>query len=281
MGVPLIVNDAVAGAMTFVGRSMSRYVKENLEFAETLASRTALAVENAIVYQEARDALKAKDEFLTVLAHEIRGPITSIHLCVQAMTSSTATASDMPKMLAIIEREDRRLSGFVNELVDLRKIQSGQIQFALEEVALGDVVREAVDSLSTELAESRSALSITMEGRPVGQWDKYGLRQVVTNLLSNAIKFGDGKPLVVGFREDQGKTILQVTDHGIGIEAEKLDEIFNPFQRGVPVRNYGGLGLGLYIARTIVEGLGGNIRVQSKPKEGTTFTVELRNTGTL
>src|SRR5262249_8274917 len=115
----------------------------------------------------------------------------------------------------------------------------------------------------------------------VGQWDKYGLRQVVTNLLFNAIKFGDGKPIVVSVSEHEGKTIVQVTDHGIGIETEKLDEIFNPFGRGVSARNYGGLGLGLYIARTIVEGLGGNIRVQSKPKEGTTFTVELRNTGTL
>jgi len=104
---------------------------------------------------------------------------------------------------------------------------------------------------------------------------------VATNLLSNAIKFGNGKPIVVTLREHQGQTLLEVKDHGIGILPEVLDHIFKPFERGVSVRNYGGLGLGLFIVHTIVQGLGGVVRVRSKPKEGSTFTVELKNAQTL
>jgi signal transduction histidine kinase len=114
----------------------------------------------------------------------------------------------------------------------------------------------------------------------VGQWDKHALTQVVTNLLSNAIKFGEGKPISVTVRAHQGGTTLVVMDHGIGIQPEMLDRIFKPFERGVSVRNYGGLGLGLFIVRTIVEGLGGVVRVDSKPKAGSAFTVELPYTRT-
>ena len=281
MAVPLVVKDAVAGAMTFIGPPMSSYRQADLEFAETLAHRAALSLENAMLYGRAQEALKARDEFLTIAAHEIRGPITSIHIAVQALLSGKTQASDTPKMLAIIEREDRRLGRFVNELLDLGKIHTGPIQFNLQEVDLGDVVREAASNLSAELARSHSALSITVEGRLVGQWDRERLSEVATNLLSNAIKFGEGKPIAIILRGQDGRAILQVQDHGIGIQPELLDRIFRPFERGVSTRHYGGLGLGLFIARTIVEGLGGTLKVESKPKQGATFTVELPNARTL
>jgi PAS domain S-box-containing protein len=280
MAVPIIVKDAVAGSMTFIGSSMHRYGKSDLEFAETLASRAALSVENAHLYRKAQEALKARDEFLTIAAHEIRGPITSIHLAVQGLQKGKAPATATPKLFEIIEHEDRRLARFMDELQDFGKIQNGQIYFNFEEVDLGDIVREAATSLSTELVRTGSALSITTEGHPVGQWDKYGLAQVATNLLSNAIKFGDGKPISVTVREHQGQTTLEVKDLGIGMQPEMLDRIFKPFERGVSTRNYGGLGLGLFIVRTIIEGLGGTVHVESTPKEGSTFTVGLRNART-
>jgi PAS domain S-box-containing protein len=277
MGVPLVVKDAVAGAMTFIGSPKRPYRKTDLELAESLARRVALSLENASLYRQAQEALQSRDEFLTIAAHEIRGPVTSIHLAVQGLQRRTVSAAAMPELLDIIEREDRRLARFVDELMDLGKIQSGQVYLNLEEVDLGDVVRRAVSSLRAEVTASRSALSITTEGRPVGQWDKNGLQQVVTNLLSNAIKFGEGKPVAIAVREHEGRTTLQVKDHGMGICQVMLDRIFKPFERGVPVRHYGGLGLGLFITRTIVESLGGVVRVESQPNEGSTFTVELPN----
>lgn len=278
MAVPLVVKGGVEGSMTFIGPPMRRYRKSDLEFAETLASRAALSVENARLYRQAQEALKARDEFLTIAAHEIRGPVTSIHLAVQGLHAGKVAPATMTKLFEIVEHEDQRLRRLADELLDLDRIQTGQMCFNCEEVDLGDVVRDAVSSLGPELARSGSALSITTEGRPDGQWDRYGLMQVATILLSNAIKFGEGKPIKVTVREHEGRTSLEVQDQGIGMQPETLGRIFNPFERGVSVRNYGGLGLGLYIARTIVEGLGGIIQVESKPQEGSTFTVELRNT---
>jgi signal transduction histidine kinase len=277
MAVPLVVKDSVVGAITFVGRRMFRYSEQDLALAETVAQRAALAVENARLFKQAQEALRARDEFLTIAAHEIRGPITSVHLAVQGLKTGKVSGSIEPQVLDIIERQDRRLGRFVDELLDLGKIQNGRMHFNLEDVDLGDVVRDAAGTLGSELTKSGSPLSITTEGQPVGRWDRYGLDQVATNLLSNAIKFGQGKPIAVTVREREGQTELTVTDHGIGIDPKMMDRLFKPFERGVSLRNYGGLGLGLYIARTIVEGLGGRIQVTSKPSEGSTFTVQLRN----
>jgi PAS domain S-box-containing protein len=277
MSVPLLVKQSVAGAITFIGPRMRRYSKQDLEFAETLARRAALSVENARVYQQAQDALRARDEFLTIAAHEIRGPVTSVHMAVQGIQMGMAPPAEMSKVLKIIEREDRRLGRFVEELLELGEIQSGRLVFDFEEVDLGDVVRDAAGALGAELDSSRSALSIAVKGRPVGHWDKHGLRQVATHLLSNAIKFGEGKPISVNVAEDHGYTTLEVKDHGRGIRPEMMDRLFKPFERDVPVRKYGGLGLGLFIVLTIVEGLGGFVKVDSKVKSGSTFTVELPN----
>jgi len=280
IAVPFVIKNNVIGAMTLIAPTSRRYTRSDLEFAETLAHRAALAVDNASLYHQTHEALRARDEFLTIVAHEIRGPITSIHMAVQSLHNGDVPASATGKLLMIIQRADRRLARFVNELLDLGRIQAGQMSFNLEEVDLGDVLRDAASSLSDDIARSRSRLSIVTEGNPVGHWDKYGLQQVAANLLANAIKFGEGKPIDVTVRERDGHTTLEIRDHGSGMKPEVVDRLFQPFERGVSVRNYGGLGLGLFIARTILEGLGGSIHVQSKPGEGATFTVELNNTRT-
>jgi len=275
MAVPLVVKGSVAGAITFIGARKRRYNEHDLEFAETLARRAALSVENARLYREAQEALQARDEFLAIAAHEIRGPITSVHLAVQGLQRGKVPATATPRVLDIIEREDQRLARFVDELLDLGRIQSNQMFFKFEEVNLGEVVRDAANGFGSDLTRSGSSLSITTAGRPVGQWDRFRLEQVVVNLLSNAIKFGEGKPIEVNVHEHEGITTLKVKDQGIGIPPEMIERIFQPFGRGVSVRNYGGLGLGLFIAKTIVEGLGGVVRVESQPKVGSTFTIEL------
>jgi signal transduction histidine kinase len=109
----------------------------------------------------------------------------------------------------------------------------------------------------------------------VGVWDASSLEQVVTNLLGNAIKFGAGHAIEVAVRDTGPSVELQVTDHGIGIDADRLSKIFDRFERAVSSTHYGGLGLGLYLARVIVEGLGGTIAVASRVGEGATFTVRL------
>ena len=117
--------------------------------------------------------------------------------------------------------------------------------------------------------------TVTTGGDLTGQWDRGRLEQVVTNLVSNALKYGDGKPIQITAERSGDHAILQVADHGMGIELGKLARIFDPFERVVEARHYGGLGLGLHIAKTIVDGLGGTITVDSHPGAGASFTVKL------
>jgi signal transduction histidine kinase len=118
-------------------------------------------------------------------------------------------------------------------------------------------------------------LSITAESSIPGEWDRLRLEQVLTNLLSNAIKYGSGKPVHVQVRSGTTRAWVVVRDEGIGIQAEALERIFEKFERAVSAQHYGGLGLGLYVTRQIIESMGGGVRVVSTPGQGATFTVEL------
>jgi len=253
----------------------SAFQAHDLDLAGHLARRCALAIDNSRLYREARAAVSIRDEFLSVAAHEIRGPITAIHLSAQAIRKGKAHPESMPNLLAIIEREDRRLSQFVDELLDLGRLREGRLQLQYEAVSLGEVVRDVARRLDTELIRSGSSLSVVAEQNVVGQWDRFRLEQVVNNLLSNAIKFGLGKPIEVALRAREGRAILVIKDHGIGIEPEVLPRLFKPFERGVSERHYGGLGLGLHIVKTIVEAMRGTVKVESAPASGTVFTIEL------
>jgi signal transduction histidine kinase len=149
------------------------------------------------------------------------------------------------------------------------------MRFILGPVDLVDVARQSVARLRTELFRSSSLLSMTAPAELVGSWDRSCLEQVVGNLLSNAAKFGQGKPIDLRIEREGPFARLVVQDRGIGIGPEAQKGIFDPFERAVSSRNYGGLGLGLYIVKTIVEGLGGTVTVQSGPQQGATFTVKL------
>ena len=225
--------------------------------------------------EQAQEAVRLRDEFLSIAAHEIRGPITSMRLAVQSLRASGLPAEAVPQSLDIIDRSQRRLADFVEKLLDLARIQTGGFHLDLELTDFVEVVREAVVRHQVELQRSGSELWLRAEGTVVGNWDRLRLDQVVTNLLSNAIKFGAGRPIHVELQASDGLAVLAVRDQGIGIAEEIQQRIFQPFQRGVSIRHYGGLGLGLHIVQTIVEGLGGRVKVVSQPGAGATFLVEL------
>jgi PAS domain S-box-containing protein len=275
LGVPLLMKDGLAGAMTFAAGAHRRYQPRDREVAEELARRAALALDNARLYRRAQEALRARDEFLSVAAHEIRGPLTAIHLAAQAIRQGKARPEALSNMLAVVEREDRRVSQFVDELLDLGRIREGRLQLQYETVSLGEVVRDVARRLDSDLIRSSSTLSVVAEENVVGQWDRFRLEQVVNNLLSNAIKFGLGRPIEITIRARPGGAQLVVRDCGIGVEPEVLPRLFRPFERGVSERHYGGLGLGLHIVKTIVEAMRGSVSVESTPEKGTAFTVEL------
>src|SRR5262249_42628500 len=150
-------------------------------------------------------------------AHEIRGPITSMHLAVQLLREEMVPKDKRSKTYDMIEREDRRLAQFVDELLDLSRIRAGTLRFEFEQVELGSLVRDVTNRLAPELARQGSSIAITVDHPISGEWDRFRLEQVVTNLVANAIKFGLGKPIEVRVTARDNLAVLAVADHGIGI----------------------------------------------------------------
>jgi signal transduction histidine kinase len=282
LSIPLIARDAVLGAITFVAARPGRYGLADLALGQELARRAAIAIDNARLYRESQEAVRLRDEFLSIASHELRTPIHSLQLVVQGLTRGIVppTPERTLRAFAMAERQIQRLTRLIDELLEVSRIQAGHLTLQLEQVDLMAVVGDVVQQFETELAKAHCSLSVRTGPAVVGCWDRGKLEQVVANLLSNAIKFGAGKPIEVTVEAATPRIArLVVTDHGIGIPPERLSTIFGRFERAVSAREYGGLGLGLYIVRSIVEALGGSVKVTSTPGAGSTFTVELLDAG--
>jgi PAS domain S-box-containing protein len=273
MTVPIVAHGETIGALSFAAPIGRVYVDRDVMLASDLADRIELALENVRLYRKAHEALAARDEFLGIAAHEIRGPLTALQLAVQGLPAARNDA--VARLLAIVEREVRRLGRFVDEMFDATRIRRGQLHFTFGEVDLVEVTREVAGWLAVDIRRSGSSLSIVAPASLVGVWDRGRVTQMVTNLLSNAIKFGLGKPIAIAIDRDGANARWSVADQGIGIAADVRDRIFAPFERVVSARHYGGLGLGLFIVRSIVDAFGGSIHVESQPGVGTKITVVL------
>ncbi|WP_426755572.1 ATP-binding protein [Myxococcus sp. Y35] len=236
------------------------------------------------LYRETQEAVRARDDFLSVAAHELRTPLAALRLRVQGAqgvlrSGLKAGPQRLERALEAADRQVQRLSDLVESLLDVSQLQGGAPRLHLEEVDLATVVREAV-SRSEEAAARAGCLLVLSPLEPTpGRWDAARLSQVMTHLLSNAMKFGPGKPVEVALESQPDVATLMVKDHGIGIAPGRLESLFRRFERAVPVRHYGGLGLGLYRLRRIVEAHGGGVSVDSVPGEGATFRVRLPREG--
>jgi signal transduction histidine kinase len=275
LGVPLLIKGHLAGAITIRAERDRKYSAIDVALVEELGRRASMAIDNARLYRNADEALRARDEFLMVAAHEIRGPITSIHLAVQALTLKKLSSDSSSRAFDVIQREDRRLSRFIEELLDISRLRAGRLQLQLESVNLGEVLQDVVKRLGAELTASGSPLMITAAPNVVGEWDRFRMDQLITNVLSNAVKFGLGKPIEINASASEGRARLVIRDHGIGVDPAARERIFLPFERNVSVRHYGGLGLGLHIAKTIIDAMGGRVAVESELGAGSTFIIEL------
>ena len=222
----------------------------------------------AELYVEAREAVRARDEFLTVAAHELRTPLTTLR--IESQRLARARSEGAPGLLRSVER----LCKLIEQLLDVSRLEGGKIPLHFERADLRAAVQEAAARLRTEAERAGCSLEVRGDVSIQADFDPLRLEQVVSNLLTNAIKYGPGKPIEVTVARDVRNARILVRDHGIGVAKEQQGRIFERFARAVSVREYGGLGLGLYISRQIAEAHGGSIEVQSAPGEGATFVVE-------
>jgi PAS domain S-box-containing protein len=236
--------------------------------------------EGARLYRKAQDEIRERDEFLSIASHELRTPVTALQLQIQLLQraverSKQALPPTLAAKMTALDRQTRRIGLLVNELLDVSRMRLGRLELKLEELDLVEVARETVAHLSDEAARSGCALSLAADQPQRGIWDRLRIEQVLTNLISNALKFGKQSPVVVSVGGDATSARFSVQDRGVGIAQEDQLRVFRRFQRAAPTEHFGGLGLGLYIARQIVEAHGGSIRLESSPGQGTTFTVDL------
>jgi signal transduction histidine kinase len=254
-------------------------VAADVVVAEDLARRAGLAIANARSFQDAQEAVRMRDEFLQVASHELRTPLTPMQLQLDALGRALDRAGirgeQLTTKLDTFNRQLNRLSRLVETLLDVSRIAAGRLDLQLEELDFVEVTRDVVDRFRDELRRTGSEVTLIAEGPVMGRWDRLRVEQIISNLLSNAAKYAAGTPIEVDVHPNDGTVRLDVADQGIGIDEEAIPRIFGRFERGVSVRHYGGLGLGLYIARQIAEAHGGTILARSQVGKGSTFTVVL------
>ncbi|MGZ3420786.1 MAG: hybrid sensor histidine kinase/response regulator [Polyangiales bacterium] len=230
-------------------------------------------------------SLRVRDDFIAIAAHELRNPLTPLVLQASslrsALASGKADACDrewLDKQLEIMQRSTARLARLVDDLLVVSRATVGQIELTPEETDLDSIVRGVVERAQGDAAKTGSALSLRVDGPVRGLWDRLGVERVVANLLSNALKHGAGGPVEVTVDAEGNDATIAVRDHGPGVPPEERTSIFERYERRAPLQHAGGFGVGLWIARQIVEAHRGRIDVWSALGEGTRFTVRLPRT---
>jgi PAS domain S-box-containing protein len=281
ISAPLIAHGATLGALTLIRRDDSaEYDEKDVEMAEELAHRAAIALTNARLYEEAERASRLKDEFLATLSHELRTPMTSILGWSRMLEVGGLDRESWKEAIQSIRRGAQMQAQLIDDLLDISRITHGKLRVEAEQIDLEPILRAAIGTMETA-ARARKIdvrLEIDAESRTV-YGDPNRLQQVFWNLLSNAVKFTPkGGWVRVVLDETRSMARIRVTDSGEGIVREDLPLLFERFRQldSSSTRGYGGLGLGLSIARHIVELHGGEVEATSEGRgKGATFTVLL------
>ncbi len=281
MCLPMIAHGRTLGVLTLANtESGGEYTEDELRLAEDVASRAAQAIENAQSYEQAQTANRLKDEFLATLSHELRTPLNAVLGYVRMLRSGAIQPDRVAQALEVIERNAGALTQMVEDVLDVSRIISGKARLDVRPTDIALVVKDAVSTVmpAAEAKGLRLDVSVDSHVGPVSG-DATRLRQVAWNLLSNAVKFTPrGGRIDVSVMTINSYVEITVRDTGIGFSRDFLPYVFERFRQAESgtTRRHGGLGLGLAIARHIVEMHGGTIHASSEGEgKGATFQVRL------
>jgi PAS domain S-box-containing protein len=240
-----------------------------------LTQRRRLEEERVRLVQ-AEESIRLRDEFLSIASHELKTPLTALQLQLQGLAPRVGALDPamVPRFARAI-RSGQRLSDLIEALLDVSRIATGRFELKRELFDMGEAVRDLVERLRDSATKSGCELVVTAPEGIVGAWDRLRIEQVLVNLLSNALKYGAGNPVRVEVTRDGPDALIEVRDAGPGIREEDLARIFGRFERASSIRHYGGLGLGLYVAREIVEAHHGAVSAQNSSGGGAVLVVRL------
>jgi signal transduction histidine kinase/CheY-like chemotaxis protein len=282
ISVPLRAHDRVLGAIVMLNTSVGRICgTDELSLTEELAHRAALALENAGLYQSAQKARaeseranRAKDSFLAMLSHELRTPLTPVLTSVLALEQTEDLPPELRASLQMIRRNVELEARLIDDLLDLTRISKGKVQLSLEEVNAHSLLQNALEICQADIDKKHLVLQTEFTAENVSlEADPARLQQIFWNLIKNAVKFTpEGGSLGIRTQNLNGQLHVEVSDSGMGIDAETLPKIFNAFEQG-DRSQLGGLGLGLAISKALVETHKGQLTASSPgPDQGATFT---------
>ncbi|MCA1644454.1 MAG: response regulator [Chloroflexi bacterium] len=291
--VPLRLRNTSLGVISFIMTESGRqYSADDVSVAEELAHRVAMALDNCRLYTaerhahaEAEVALRMRNNFLAVASHELRSPVTLIKGTAQLLLSSFAEGpvadAEVTSRLQTINTMSDRLTVLITDLLDASRLRTGQLSIQLEPVDFADLVREIVNEHHSQLGSPYPLVFTTLDMLSLLNVDRHRMQQALSNVLENAIKYSPGGGRIeVTLRARDSGVLLTVSDEGIGIPREGSRTIFQPFARAMNAQNWQlpGMGLGLYIARQIVDQHGGRIWTDSAGEgRGTVVSIWLPN----
>ncbi len=279
--VPLLSNERVIGAITAINKREGIFTDDDRDALEMFASQASIAVTNAILYERTKELDRLKSEFVAVVSHEVRTPLTSIKGSLELLGDERFHKLPAPQreLLGICQANTERLISLINDILDFSKLEASKFTLNIESADIARIVTEAVENIRSLAAMKNVAIDIHVEGT-VGavEGDAMRVGQVITNLLGNAIKFSVERSHVeVWARGGEEEVTIAIRDYGKGISQADMSRLFQRFGQldSSNTRKAGGTGLGLVISKGIVEQHGGRIWVESLPGSGSTFSFTL------
>jgi signal transduction histidine kinase len=287
MAAPLLSGEDIVGLLVVRRRATGEFPKNTVDIIKTFAAQSALAIQNAHLFHEIEDkgrqleiASQHKSQFLANMSHELRTPLNAILGYTELMTDG-AYGEPSEKMLGILKRLEangKHLLGLINDVLDLSKIEAGQLELELSDYCVQDIAQTVRSTLEPLASDKKLAFRLELASDlPAGHGDGRRLTQVLINLVGNAIKFTDAGEVAIKAKANDGSFHVSVRDTGPGISAADQAKLFQEFQQAdnAITRKKGGTGLGLAISKRIIEMHGGKIWVESQVGQGSTFTFTL------